>query len=350
MKVLIIKMSALGDIIHALPVLDYLHHVSPGITVDWVVEAPFREVLDGNPLINQLHLVRTKLWRKNPLSSETWADIAAVKKQLREREYDIVFDIQGNLKSGLICWLSGSKNIFGFSKNELQETVNQLFTTRQVPIHPQDLHITDQYLRLVSTPFDKNFEELDLASDIFTLPEDDRAAQARLAPLSNGPKILFHQGTTWETKYWTDERWIQLGKALLNRFNDASILLSWGNDTEHSTATAIAAAIGPSAVVLDRYSLKGFAALLKRVDVVIGGDTGPVHIAAAVGTPTVSLYRASNGRRSGPRGKHHVVIQAPMECTACFRTKCSRDRECRESITAAAVLDGVETILNCSNQ
>jgi heptosyltransferase I len=98
-------------------------------------------------------------------------------------------------------------------------------------------------------------------------------------------------------------------------------------------------------VVIDRFSLKGFAALLKRVDLVIGGDTGPLHIAAAVGTRTVSLYRASDGRRSGPRGAGHVIVQAPLKCSACFQTKCPRDQECRESITVSAVMEAVEQSL-----
>src|SRR5512135_1580278 len=106
-RVLIVKMSALGDIIHALPVLDYLHTVSPGIEVDWVVEEPFREVLEGNPLISRIHSVRTKVWRKHPLAGATRREVGALKQALRARNYDLVFDIQGNLKSGLVCWLTG---------------------------------------------------------------------------------------------------------------------------------------------------------------------------------------------------------------------------------------------------
>lgn len=345
MRVLVVKMSALGDIIHALPVLDYLQRVSPGIEVDWVVEAPFRDVLEGNPLISRLHQVRTKTWRKKPFAAATRAEIRTLKEQLRQRAYDIVFDIQGNLKSGLVSRLSGGKTIIGFERPQLQERINLLFTTRQVPILLEDGHITDQYLRLASAPFNKDFSEMTLASDIATLPADDRTAQALLEPLAGGRIVLFHQGTTWETKYWLRDSWVHLGKAVLNRFKGSSVLLSWGNENERAAANEIAAAIGPGALVIDRYPLKGFAAILKRVDLVVGGDTGPVHIAAAVGTPTVSLYRASDGRRSGPRGTRHVIVQAPLHCTACFRTKCQRDHECRASITVSAVMKGIESLI-----
>jgi heptosyltransferase-1 len=344
MRVLIVKVSALGDIIHALPVLDYLHRVMPGIETDWVVEEPFRDVLEGNPLVSRLHMVQTRVWRKRPLAAATRREIGELKTALRERAYDLVFDIQGNLKSGMICWLSGTGNRIGFTREYLQESVNLLFTTRQIPPRPRDYHITDQCLRLVSAPFGRDFKEMELRSDIYTSPEDDAAAETLLSTLADGLVFLFHYGTTWQTKFWFEAGWIELGKTLLDRFPESSILLSWGNEAERQTVTAMAAAIGTGARVIDRYPLKGFTALLKKVDLVVGGDTGPVHIAAAVGTPTVSLYRSSDGRRSGPRGKRHVIIQSPLPCAGCFRTRCDQDAECRESITVKAVLQGIETL------
>lgn len=346
MRVLIIKMSALGDIIHALPVLDYLHRVSPGIEIDWVVEEQFREILTDNPLIARLHVVRTKVWRRQPLARQTRQEIGQLKATLRDRKYDLVFDIQGNLKSGLVCWLSGAVNVIGFSSDVLQEKANLFFTTRQVPIRSTDHHVTDQYLRLVSVPFAKDFTGMVLTTDIVTSPEDDGAADALLATLDDGLVFLFHYGTTWQTKFWTESGWIELGRAVLEKFPASTILFSWGNEAERQVVTRLAAAIGSGARVIERYSLKGLVALLKKVDLVVGGDTGPVHLAAAVGTPTVSFYRASDGRRSGPRGKGHGIVQAPLHCTKCFRTKCDDDQSCRESIRVAALLKEIERLLS----
>lgn len=345
MRVLVVKMSALGDIIHALPVLDYLHQVMPGIEVDWVVEEPFRDILEGNPLISQLHVVRTKIWRKKPFSVATRREIRAVRNALQTRDYDRVYDIQGNLKSGLVDWLSGAENRIGFSQENLQESINLLFTTQQVPVRRHDYHITDQYLRLVSVTFGKDFSALNLASDIYTSPEDDEVAGTLLSTLSDGLVFLFHYGTTWQTKFWFTEGWIHLGKALLETYPDSTILLSWGNEAERVVVTELAAGIGTGARVLQRYSLKGLTALLKKVDLVVGGDTGPTHIAAAVGTPTVSLYRASDGKRSGPRGACHVIVQSPLACTSCFRTECDKDDECRRSITVQSMVQAVEKAL-----
>ena len=346
MRVLIVKASALGDIISALPVLDYLKQASSRIEIDWVVEESFSHILEGNPQLSALHLVRTKAWRKAPFAARTRKEIALLKQTLQEREYDLVFDIQGNLKSGLICWLTGCPDRLGFERTELQESVNALFTTRQIPLRRQDYHVTDKYLRLVSIPFAKDFREMQLTTTIQTSPEDDASAEVLLATLSDGLVFVFQYGTTWQTKFWSEKSWIALGKAVLDRFREASIFFPWGNESERTAVTAIAAGIGQGARVLERYSLKGLTALLKRVDLVVGGDTGPVHLAAAVGTPTVSFYRASDGKRSGPRGERHVVIQSPMHCTRCFRTSCDKDSQCRDTIKVEAVLAGIERLFD----
>src|SRR5512136_3070641 len=253
-------MSALGDIIHALPVLSFLHQVSPGIEVDWVVEEPFREVLEGNRLIAILHKVRTKSWRKAPFAAATRREIAEVKTALRGRNYDIVFDIQGNLKSGLVDRLSGSSTVIGFTADLLQEKVNLLFTTRQIPSRRHDYHVTDQCLRVVSVPFGRDFKGMALTTDISTSAEDDAAAEALLSTLADGLVFLCHCGTTWETKFWYDEGWVSLGKSLLALYPDSTLLFSWGNETERDKVTGFAAAVGRGARVLDRYPLKGFAA------------------------------------------------------------------------------------------
>jgi heptosyltransferase-1 len=346
MRVLIVKVSALGDIVHALPVLDYLHKASPGIENDWVVEEPFREVLEGNPLISELHLVRTKVWRKKPFARDTMNEIRSLKSQLQARNYDMAFDIQGNLKSGVICRLSGAKTRFGFTSDRLQERINLFFTTRQIPMRSIDYHITDQYLRLVSVPFGKNFREMELTSNIFTTPEDEAAADILLSTLSDGLVFLFHYGTTWQTKFWSEERWVELAKNILGTFADSTILFSWGNSQEREAVTRIASSIGRGARILNRYPLKGLIALMKKVDLVVGGDTGPVHLAAAVGTPTVSFYRASDGKRSGPRGLQNVTIQSSLHCTACFRTKCDDDARCRDSIKVEAIMKAIEGLLS----
>jgi heptosyltransferase-1 len=345
MRVLIIKTSALGDIIHALPVLDYLHQVSPGIKIDWAVEEQFSELLSGNPLLSTMRVVRTRCWRRKPMAAGTLREVLAFRQDLREQNYDLVFDIQGNLKSGIIAWATGADQRIGFSKEFLQESVNAFFTTRQIPFRKEDNSSSARCLRVVSIPFGRDYRGMEIGTDVCTGPEDDSIAEALIKTCGSGPVFLFHGGTTWQTKFWSEEGWVELGKRIISGFEGSTILYSWGNDQERQSAERVAGAVGGSSIVLERYSLKGIAAVIKKVDLVIGGDTGLIHLAAAVGTPTVSYYRASDGSVSGPRGNDHVIVQSPMACTRCQRTACDKDAECRSSITPEMLYAAVRKIL-----
>jgi heptosyltransferase-1 len=345
MRVLIIKTSSLGDIIHALPVLDYLHQVSPGIIIDWAVEEQFSELLSGNPLVSKLRVVRSRRWRRRPLASDTIQEILAFMRELRQQPYDLVFDIQGNLKSGIIAWATGAAQRVGFSREFLQESVNAWFMTNQIPIRTEDDSSGGRCLRIVSVPFDRDYQGMEITTDIFTSPDDDAAAEALTRSCGSGPILLFHGGTTWQTKFWSENGWIELGKLICSGFPESTILLSWGNESERQSAEQVSKALGSKARVLDKYSLKGIAAVIKKVHLVIGGDTGLIHLAAAVGTPTVSYYRASDGSVSGPRGSSHIIVQSPLACTRCQNTCCDDDAECRSSITADMLFAGVRKIL-----
>jgi len=346
MRVLIVKTSALGDIVHALPVLDFLHKVSPGIEVDWVVEERFREVLDGNPLVSSIFTVDTRKWRKGFCALSTWREMLEVRAALLARSYKLVFDIQGNLKSGIITRLTGCSRRYGFDSDAVRESFNLRCTTNKVPLRRQDYHVTDRSLRVVCVPFGKEYADFRLTADIATSREDDEEASLLLATLSDGLVFLFHHGTTWKTKLWNEAGWIELGRELLDRFADATILLSWGGDEERAVADRIAAGIGRQARLLPRLSIKGFAAMLKKVDLMFGGDTGPIHIAAAVGTPTVSFYRATDGRRNGPRGELHRLVQSNLTCSRCLNKVCDKDQKCRESITVDAMMKAALEILS----
>jgi heptosyltransferase I len=346
MRILIVKISAMGDVLHALPVLDYLKQASPGCEIDWVVEEAFADLLSGNPLISRLHTVRFKKWKRKPFSSATVKEILHARKGLAERAYDLAIDIQGNIKSGMVVWLSGCPRRVGFSRDAAQESLNALFINRRISLRSEDRHITDQYLRIAESSFDLKFSGLQLHTDICTLPEDDLVADELVKRYrASGPLFLIHTGTTWQTKFWHEQGWIELGRRIISSFPGSTLLFSWGNESERSAAERITAALGSQAVQLERLSIMRLAALVKKVNLVMGGDTGIVQLAAAVGTPTVSYYRASDGLRSGPRGAHHAVVQAPMSCARCFRTRCEKDVECRESITPQLLMQAITRIL-----
>jgi heptosyltransferase I len=341
MRVLIIKTSEAGEIISTLPVLDYLKHASSAIEIDWVVEERFKGILEGNPLLSAIYPVEGYLWRGRPLSPRTWRGVTELKETLRGREYDFVFDLQGDLVSGLIGWLTGVADRIGFEKKELQESANAIFSSRRIPLRRQDYHLTDRALRLVSVPFAKDFQHRRLCATVATSREEDADAEALLATLSDGLVFLFQYGARWDTALWSERSWEELGKAVLERFRDSVILFPWESEEERAKVTSLAQAIGRGARVIDRFSFKGLAALLKRVDLVVGGDAAPVQLAAMLGAPTVSFYRAGDARLTGPRGERHVLIQSPMHCTRCARRHCDKDRQCRDTIKVDTVMAGV---------
>lgn len=346
MRFLIVKISAMGDVLHALPVLDYLKQASPGCEIDWVVEEAFADLLSGNPLISRLHTVKFKKWKRKPFSRDTLKEILSTRSGLVKRSYDLVIDIQGNIKSGMVAWLSGCSRRVGFCRAAAQESLNALFINQRIALRPEDRHITDQYLRIAEASFDLKFAGLQLQTDVCTRPEDDLAADKLVKRYrKDGPVILIHTGTTWQTKFWYESGWIELGRLITSAFPGSILLFSWGNESERSAAERITAALGRQSVQLEKLSIMRLAALVKKVDLVMGGDTGIVHLAAATGTPTVSYYRASDGLRSGPRGKQHAVVQAPMPCARCFRTRCEKDEECRESITPELLMQAIGRIL-----
>jgi heptosyltransferase-1 len=308
------------------------------------VEEAFRELLEGNPLLNSLHPVRARAWRRRPLALRTIREFGAFKQALAQREYDLVFDLEGTLTSGIISRLACAEDRIGLMRDDLRERGNLLFSMRRVPLRRQDCHVTHRCLRLVSVPFARDYQQMELSSAVSTNPEDDLAAEALLATLSDGLVFLFDCGADWQTKLWSEQGWVELGQRVMERFPDAAILLSRESEAERALVAGIAKSID-AARVIDRQSVKGLAALLKRVDLVVGGDTDTVQLAAALGTPTVSFYRASDGRQIGPRGAHHVVIQSPIHCTRCLRTRCDKDLQCRGTIKVEALLAGIESLV-----
>ncbi len=341
MNILIVKTSSLGDIVHALPVLTYLRRVAPQARIDWVVDEAFAELLRHHANLDTLFVVPLRRWKKAPFKGGTWRDIGRFLGQLRTRRYDLVFDLQGNLKSGILCGASRGARKIGFAARNVQEKASLMFTRERVDFAPEDRHAVQRYLRVVASVLGAPSDPLRDLPAIATTPDDDGKADALLAA-SASPRIVFHCGTSWASKLWSEAGWIALGQALVRRAPTTSILLTLGDEAEHARAQRVATGLGDAARVLPRMGLKELCAVFKHSDLMVGADTGPVHLAAASGTPTVSLYRCTIGARNGPYGPRHRIVQAPMDCSRCWSGTCWRDAECTESITPQAMLAACE--------
>lgn len=342
MKVLVVKISALGDVVHALPVLAYLKSADSAVEIDWLVEKAFAPLLEGHPLIRRVHALEMKAWRRQGWKQAVAGTLGMIRALRRER-YDLVLDLQGNSKSGLFTLLSGAPLRVGFDREGAREWPNLLATSRRVSLTAADHHVGDRALALARAGLPGGNAAL-LAGPLPVEPQALAKVEALLteAGLGAGPLVVLHYGTTWTTKLWPLESWQQLASLLAEK--GLRPILTWGNDKEEAAAQSIFAASAGRAVIWPRGGLKDLVALLSRVDLVVGADTGPVHIAAAVDTPTVSIYRVTDATRNGPRGEKHIRLQVDLPCSPCLKKACERDGECGGRITPAQVLAAMATL------
>ncbi len=346
--ILVVKLSALGDVVHALPVLDYLGKAAPGAQVDWVVDRRFAELLEGNPGLRRVIPLDLGAWKRQWAAGSARREAANAVRLLREGVYDAAFDIQGNIKSGVVTRLSGAGLRFGFDRGGVRESPNLLFTNRHVRSRLEDVHVTQKILRVVSAPFGGEIPLRWTVPGIVTSETADKEAAGLLEELlpDTNPRLAIHAGTTWTTKRMDPDFWAGVARLLRDRFPRIGVFLSWGNEEEREEAEEIRKLAGGAARVLPRLALRQLAALYKVCRYMLGPDAGPLHVAAAVGAKTVSLFRATEGRRNAPLGPDHRFLQAPLPCTACLRKQCDRDAECRESIrpgdAAAAMASLIE--------
>ena len=343
MKVLIVKASALGDVVHALPVLAWLKSADPHMEIDWLVEEGFATLLEEHPLLRRVHRLATRNWRGQgwlAVVREGWQ----VVRRLRNERYDVVLDLQGNSKSGLFTLLSGAPHRCGFARDGVREWPNLLATNVRVELTAAEHHISERSLAVARTAFPQGYVHL-MAGPLPIRPEAAHRVAAQLAERGLDVRrfAILHYGTTWTTKLWSVENWQALVQLLVTG-TDIVPVLTWGSAEELTVVERIAAVGGEGVTIWPRGTLPELAALLARATVVVGGDTGPVHIAAAVDTPTVSIFRVTDGARNGPRGERHLRLQAPMDCSPCLRKACADDPVCAKSIGVNEVFSRIATL------
>ncbi|MCA1796627.1 MAG: glycosyltransferase family 9 protein [Geobacteraceae bacterium] len=214
---------------------------------------------------------------------------------------------------------------------------------------PRDQHVARRALAVVRAALPGG-NSVDLCGPLHVADEHKEQIDHYMDQLDwdNHTLIVLHYGTTWHTKLWHLSMWQQLAAKLIQR-PETSLVLTWGSSDELDAAEKIrdyVDHVNGEVLIWPRVSLPELAALLARADLVVGCDTGPVHIAAAVGTPTVSIYRATDALRNGPEGEGHTRLQTPMPCAKCLRKQCEYDAQCSTSIRVADVLDSIKKIID----
>ncbi len=286
LKLLIVKTSSLGDVIHNLPIIADIRAYYPAIEIDWLVEASFADIPKLHPAVNEVIPVAMRRWRKALFSKTTWQEIKAVKQKLAKKHYDIVLDTQGLLKSGLMTYFSQG-NTHGYDKHSAREAISSYFynTTHSVS---RAQHAVARNRALTALAFGYAIPS--------NLPDYGINTLAPLDITLSEPYVIGLHGTSRDSKLWPTELWIALGNALAER--QLHLILPWASAAELERAQLIASAL-KNATVLPKLSIAQLAAVISHSQSAIGVDTGLSHLAVALNIPTIAIYTDTNPALTG---------------------------------------------------
>ena len=338
MNILIVKLSAIGDVIHTLPSLAALRRCYPQAHISWAVEEAAADLLADHPMLDRVLVSRRKRWmrdlREGRSRSAVLREIREFLGTLRDRPYDLVIDFHGLFKSAVLVFLSGGRRRLGF--DSLQEGSGLVLTEKI----PEDMgkHAVDRYLDFP--------RHLGCATP---RPEFPIALQEahfrRVSELLAAKKIDTGRGFVavspvayWETKLWDEAKFAAVCDRIVGELGLPVVFT--GESPAGPIARIRALMQAPSASAAGETTLRELAALYREASVLLTTDSGPMHLAAAVGTPVVALFGPTSPERTGPYGEGHIVIRRGMDCSPCFRKACET-LQCMKSITVDEVFEAV---------
>ncbi|MEN8148789.1 MAG: glycosyltransferase family 9 protein [Planctomycetota bacterium] len=343
--ILLIRLSAIGDVVHALHALAALRAARPAATIGFLVEDKAASLIEGHPDIDRLHVYPRKAWTGDLLSSpaRVGGEVAAFLAGLSNARYDVAVDLQGNLKGGVLSLLSRAPRRIGLAKGSGIEG-SHVFATEHVTTPPPPFHRVDRAIALVGPlGVDGGGGEFRLG---FT-PEECRATDRFTAEqdLADGSFAVLHPGTSrfGLHKRWPADRYGALARALSETHGLRSVV-TFGPGEEDLVAAATensggAAVAGPASA-----SLKTLARLIERSALFVAGDTGALHLAAYLGVPTVGLFGPKDPKIYAPRGPRTAVVWLGHDCSGCPKRSCP-DPVCMTEITPDHVLSAVREVL-----
>jgi lipopolysaccharide heptosyltransferase I len=315
-KILVVKPSSLGDVIHSLAFLSVLKGTYPESTIHWVIAKGLEGILEGHPMIDRLWIIEKDKWKKGSNVFATLGELISLFSSLRNEQYDLVVDLQGLFRSGLIAWAARAPLIIGFE--EAREGSRFFYTHRITG--GRDIHAVDRYLKVAA------FLECDTGTVRFPLPTADDNSLP-----DSGEYAVLIPGARWATKRWPPERFgkvasmLPLPSVILGSSSDIGIAQTV---QEHSAGKATSLA--------GKTSLRDVARIIGNARFVLTNDTGTMHLAAALGVKVFALFGPTDPKRTGPYGKGHIIIKSDSPCSPCFKKKCSVPH-CMENVTVDRV-------------
>jgi heptosyltransferase I len=336
-RFLIVRLGALGDIVHAVPVAAALRRHWPDARIDWLVSAKHREILDLVPVVSERIVVRDR----GGSSAADGLSLIETTRTIRRTQYDVVLDLQGLIKSALIARSSGAPRVIGFTSKYLREPLARaLYSECHDPggagiyAPSETRHVVTINLEMLTalgiTPRGPEFP--------FSATGSEAADRMRTA--TGGRYLLLNPGAAWPNKRWPPERLAAIARAIRDRRGVMSVVL-WGPDEREIGESVVAQSDG-AAVLTPSTRIADVIALARGAEVMVSGDTGPTHIGAAVGTPIVGIYGPTRPERNGPWLPEDVTVSRANQCECHHLRRCRASRWCLLDVEVEEVLAAVE--------
>ncbi|HDY67551.1 MAG TPA: glycosyltransferase family 9 protein [Candidatus Scalindua sp.] len=346
-KILIVRLSAIGDVVHVLPALRSLRSNFPDSKITWLVEDKASDILTGHPDIDEVITFPRRKWQRNILKinkiTNTVFEIFSFYKKLRKDCYDIVIDFQGNLKSGVMTIMTGSENRIGFGKGYCKE-FNYLFTKYRIRPPRKRMHKIDKNLALLGgLGIETNFHRPELP---VSKADEKYISKFLRTNINDSFPIIVVQPCAsrfGSYKQWPVSNYALLADKILESY-EANVILSWGPGEIDVVNEIVMNMKHKALVACETKSIKQLIELIRRADLFIGGDTGPLHIASILGIPTVGIYGPKDPVIYGPYNGKAVVVRKELWCSPCKKRTCS-DPECMTSILPEDVFHAVNKLL-----
>jgi lipopolysaccharide heptosyltransferase I len=336
-RILIIKLGSLGDVVHTLPAVAALKKSCPQAQIDWLVERKCGILLKSNPLIHEVIEVDTQHWRKSLLSFEVLGQLKSSLARLRANHYDVALDFQGLWKSAAFGYFSGAKRLLGFDKEALREPGCRILYNSRISPRVEATHVIAIYNELVRG---LGVETNGLRFDLNTSEEDDAYVSSQLFSRQVGDFVILNPGGGWVTKNWDPENYAAL-HLRLRQTTRLQPVLTWGPGEENLIEHIFQICQEDPPVTFST-TIPQFIALVRRAKLFVGGDTGPMHLAVACGTPVVGIFGPTNPLRNGPFSQKDIVVSHKVPCGPCYKRSCEiHAKECMRLVTVDEVHDAV---------
>lgn len=347
MKILIVKLSAIGDVIYTLPALNVLRRAYPAAHITWIVEEAAFPIIQGHTALDRIILSKRKTWIKDFFDprkrTRALKEACTFFKDIRDTRYDMVIDFHQLMKSGILVLLARADRKIGFDRGMAHMEESQIFLTEKIAPVSMEIHALKRNLMLldaIGIPL-KNIEYR------ISITRDDKKNALSLVQ-DSGIKdrfVVLNPIAKWDTKLWQDNKWARLADCLIREY-DIPVIFTGGPDDYSLVETILDMMEEKAGNLAGRTSLKSLAALYGMAKMVITTDTGPMHLAAAIETPVIALFGPTAPWRTGPFGSVHQVIRKQIPCSPCFKRRCPYGHHnCMESIHVADIRTVIETFI-----